>query len=99
VVFDAAGMTLRLDALREKGQDKLFIIFADRTSGKETYGAGRYLYAPLPDKDGRVVLDFNRAENPACAFTTFATCPLPPAQNRLAIRVEAGEKRYAMAGH
>lgn len=90
LVFDAGGRTLRLDALSEG--DKLFIIFADETSGRETYGAGRYLYAAQPDASGRVVLDFNKAFSPPCAYTDFATCPLPPPQNRLALRVEAGEK-------
>lgn len=69
---------------------KLFFIFSDRTSGKETYGGGRFLYADRP-RDGRVILDFNKAVNPPCAFTPFATCPLPPAQNRLQVRIEAGE--------
>jgi uncharacterized protein (DUF1684 family) len=73
--------------------DKLLIVFRDLTSRSETYGAGRFLYAK-PDEKGRVVLDFNKAENPPCAFTTFATCPLPPPQNRLRIRIPAGEKRF-----
>lgn len=74
-------------------EGKLFIIFRDLTSKTETYGAGRFLYA---DKavNGKVVLDFNQAENPPCAFTEFATCPLPPQQNRLDIEIKAGEKRY-----
>ena len=74
-------------------EKKLFIIFRDLTAGKTTYGAGRYLYAELP-KDGKVVLDFNRAENPPCAFTDFATCPLPPKENRLPLAIPAGEKSY-----
>jgi uncharacterized protein (DUF1684 family) len=69
---------------------QLFFIFRDETSGKETYGGGRFLYADRP-KDGNVILDFNKAINPPCAFTQFATCPLPPAQNRLKVRIEAGE--------
>jgi uncharacterized protein (DUF1684 family) len=69
---------------------RLFFIFRDETSGKETYGGGRFLYADHP-KDGNVILDFNKAVNPPCAFTPFATCPLPPSQNRLKIRIEAGE--------
>jgi uncharacterized protein (DUF1684 family) len=69
----------------------LFFIFRDRTSGKQTYPAGRFLYAE-PAKDGRVVLDFNRAQNPPCAFTAFATCPLPPKGNALAVAVASGEK-------
>jgi uncharacterized protein (DUF1684 family) len=93
VVFDWQGKTYRLDAL--KGDDKggLFVIFADQTNGKETYGAGRFLDTD-PPKDGKVAIDFNTAYNPPCAFTPFATCPLPPAQNRLALRVDAGEKKY-----
>lgn len=70
---------------------ELFIIFKDATSAHGTYPAGRFLYADMP-KDGKVVLDFNRAVNPPCAFTLFATCPLPPKQNQLGFGVPAGEK-------
>ena len=76
----------------EEGEDQLFFIFADQTNKTDTYGAGRFLYAKMP-QDGKVVLDFNRAYNPPCAFSHFATCPLPPRENRLPLRVEAGEKR------
>ncbi|RKH52763.1 DUF1684 domain-containing protein [Corallococcus interemptor] len=93
LVFTVAGKEYRLMPVAEDGSDELFIIFGDETNRDATYGAGRFLEAPLPDKDGRVVLDFNRAYNPPCAFTRFATCPLPPRGNRLAVRVEAGEKR------
>jgi uncharacterized protein (DUF1684 family) len=72
---------------------QLFFIFGDATNGAETYPSGRFLYSALP-RNGQVVLDFNRAENPPCAFTAFATCPLPPEQNRLPIRVAAGEMAY-----
>jgi uncharacterized protein (DUF1684 family) len=99
LVFEVNGKTYRLDPVLEKGSKQLFIIFGDKTTGKETYGAGRYLYADPPGPDGNVVVDFNKAHNPSCAFTKFATCPLPPRQNRLAIRVEAGEKKYAGSGH
>jgi uncharacterized protein (DUF1684 family) len=92
LAFEVGGREYRLQALKEKGEEQLFIIFADQTSGKETYGAGRYLYADPPDASGRVTLDFNRAYSPPCAFTRYATCPLPPAQNRLPLPVEAGEK-------
>jgi len=92
-VFQLGGKQLRLTPVIEEGEDKLFFIFADETNRTDTYGAGRFLYADLP-KDGKVVLDFNRAYNPPCAFSHFATCPLPPRENRLATRVEAGEKRY-----
>ncbi|MEJ1960575.1 MAG: DUF1684 domain-containing protein [Gammaproteobacteria bacterium] len=99
LVFTHGGKEYRLDAVLEEPSDKeLFVLFADGTSGKETYGAGRFLYVPLP-KDGVVRLDFNKAYNPPCAFNDFATCPLPPSQNRLlSVRIEAGEKSYA-GGH
>jgi uncharacterized protein len=93
VVFSVEGKEYRLDPVLEQGSNQLFFIFADQTNRDETYGAGRFLYADLP-KDGKVVLDFNRAYNPPCAFTPYATCPLPPPQNRLKLRVAAGEKRY-----
>ena len=98
-VFEVAGKSYRLDAVLEKGEERLFIIFADQTTGKETYGAGRYLYADPPGASGKVIVDFNKAYNPPCAFTKFATCPLPPKQNRLALRIAAGEKKYAGASH
>ena len=91
-VFDRDGKTFELIPVQES-PDSLFFIFSDETSGKETYGAARFLYSDLP-KDGKVVLDFNRAVNPPCAFTPFATCPLPPKENRLTVRVTAGEKNY-----
>ena len=97
VVFDWQGKTYRMDALPGGDKGELFLIFADQTNGKATYGAGRFLDAEAP-KDGKVVVDFNTAYNPPCAFTAFATCPLPPAQNRLAVAVEAGEKKFG-AGH
>jgi uncharacterized protein (DUF1684 family) len=97
IVFDWQGKTYRLDALGDPAKG-LSLIFADQTNGKETYGAGRFLETGAV-KDGKVVVDFNLAYNPPCAFTSFATCPLPPSQNRLALRVEAGEKRYAGSGH
>jgi uncharacterized protein len=97
--FTLDGETLRLDGVLEDPTSlELFFILRDRTSGKETYGAGRFLYAELP-KHGRVVLDFNEAYNPPCAFTPYATCPLPPKQNWLPVRVEAGEMSYTGPGH
>jgi uncharacterized protein (DUF1684 family) len=92
VSFTVGGQEIHLEALLESPNAKeLFFMFRDATSGKTTYGAGRYLYTELP-KDGRVIVDFNRAMNPPCAFTDFATCPLPPAANRLSIAVTAGEQ-------
>lgn len=93
LAFDLNGRTFRLEALEEG--DQLFIIFSDETSGNETYGLGRYLYAPKPDSRGITVLDFTKAYNPPCAFTEYATCPIPPAQNHLQIRITAGEKYHA----
>jgi uncharacterized protein (DUF1684 family) len=98
LVFQVGGTEYRLVALQEDGAKELFLVFGDRTNGQETYGGGRFLYAPAPGPDGATWLDFNRAYNPPCAFTPYATCPLPPRENRLPIRVEAGEKSYAK-GH
>lgn len=95
VVFAVGGKAYRLEALLETDDaDELFFLFRDGTSGKTTYGAGRYLYTPLP-KNGRVDMDFNKAKNPPCAFTDFATCPLPPAANRLSVPIQAGELDHA----
>jgi uncharacterized protein (DUF1684 family) len=91
VRFTVNGQMCRLDAIREG--ESLFFIFKDKTSGRETYPAGRFLYTDLP-KNGEVILDLNKAYNPPCAFTPFATCPLPPQQNVLSVRIEAGELRY-----
>ena len=92
--FRLHGQDVRLyPVLEEPDAKELFFIFRDQPSGKETYGAGRFLYSDLP-RDGKVVLDFNKAYNPPCAFTPYATCPLPPKENRLPVRVEAGEKTY-----
>lgn len=97
-VFERDGKTYELlPVIEVPGDTQLFLIFADRTSGKETYGAARFLYADMP-KDGKIVLDFNKAYNPPCAFTAFATCPLAPSENRLDLRVTAGEKKYR-GGH
>ncbi|WP_083468472.1 DUF1684 domain-containing protein [Stenotrophomonas pictorum] len=93
VEFERDGRTWRLEALGEPGRP-LQIIFADRTSGRGSYAAGRYIDLEVPDADSQVVIDFNRAYNPPCAFTPFATCPLPPPENRMDLLVEAGEKAY-----
>jgi uncharacterized protein len=98
LVFTLDGKEYRIDPVLEDGSDEYFLIFKDDTSRDETYQAGRYLYAAKPGPDGKTVIDFNKAYNPPCAFTAFATCPLPPPQNRLPVRIEAGEKRYD-AGH
>ncbi len=92
--FELQGEKHQLDPLGEPGAKQLFIIFSDMTSGKETYGAGRFLYVDAPDENGNTFIDFNKAYNPPCAFTEYATCPLPPRQNWLTISVTAGEKDY-----
>lgn len=94
LVFTVDGKEYRVDPIVEEGSKDFFIIFRDATSRDETYGAGRYLYASPPGADGKVIVDFNKAYNPPCAFTPYATCPLPPEQNRLPVRIEAGEKKY-----
>ena len=100
VSFTRDGKTFELLPVLETADAKeLWFIFADRTSGKETYGAGRFLYSELPGKDGKLVVDFNRAYNPPCAFTPHATCPLAPPENRLDLAVTAGEKKYVGSGH
>jgi uncharacterized protein (DUF1684 family) len=92
LVFKKDGKEYRLDPVDEG--DEFFVIFADETSSEETYGAGRFLYTEVPESAGNVILDFNKAYNPPCAFTPYATCPLPPKQNYLKLRVTAGEKKY-----
>ncbi|MDQ6701511.1 MAG: DUF1684 domain-containing protein [Acidobacteriota bacterium] len=92
VEFTLEGHSYRLEPVIEE-PNELFFIFRDLTSERESYGSGRFLKSEMP-KNGAVILDFNQAYNPPCAFTAFATCPLPPRQNRLSLRIEAGEKRY-----
>ena len=89
VTFSLNGQQHRMTPFLD--DDELMFVFRDTTSGETTYPAARFLYTPLP-KDGKVVLDFNRAENPPCAFNPYATCPLPPQENRLSVPVEAGEQ-------
>lgn len=93
LTFTLNGSTHQLRPVLEDDGKQLFIIFRDQTAGETTYGAGRFLYADLP-KDGKVILDFNRAENPPCAFTQYATCPLPPRANFLSIPIPAGERAF-----
>ena len=93
VAFKVNGVDCRLDV--EDAGDSYFINFQDATTGKITYGAGRFLEGtPKADKDGVVMLDFNKATCPPCAYTSFATCPLPPAGNRLSVAITAGEKKF-----
>ncbi len=92
LVFQLEGKEFRLDVVDEDGL--MFIIFADESNGLETYASGRFLYCDAADAEGYTWLDFNKSYNPPCAFTDFATCPLPPRQNRLGIKILAGEKNY-----
>ncbi|MCS6951523.1 MAG: DUF1684 domain-containing protein [Bryobacteraceae bacterium] len=89
VEFRVAGKQVRLEPVLDNG--RLWFLFKDQTSGRETYGAGRFLYADLP-QNGAVMLDFNKAYNPPCAFNPYTTCPLPPKQNHLPVPIRAGEK-------
>ncbi len=95
-VWKQRDQELRLEPVLSEDGKELFFIFKDATSGKETYPAGRFLYAAMP-VDGKVVLDFNKAYTPPCAFTPHATCPLPPEGNRVSAKIEAGERNYG--GH
>lgn len=92
--FKIDGETHTLAPLNSPGSDRFFIIFGDETNGGETYGGGRYIYIDTPGEDNTTYIDFNKAYNPPCVFTEFATCPLPPAQNKLPVEVTAGEKMY-----
>ena len=94
VAFEVEGVTYRLQALLGGDSGELWLVFGDATNGDETYGGGRFLYTSAPDADGALVVDFNRAYNPPCVFSPYATCPLPWPANRLPIRIEAGERTY-----
>ena len=94
VVFVRDGATHRIKAM-DGGEGILWLVFGDATNGETTYGGGRFLYTDPPTPDGSVIVDFNRAYNPPCVFSPYATCPLPPEENRLPIRIEAGERRLA----
>jgi uncharacterized protein len=91
IIFPHGTVEHHLDVVEEPGEDEYFVIFHDRTAGKTTYEAGRFLYVAKPGADGRVTIDFNRAYTPPCGFTPFATCPLPPRQNWLPLSIRAGE--------
>lgn len=94
VVFELEGRTHRLQGLRGGDRGELWLVFGDATNGAETYGGGRFLYTTALDEDGTVIVDFNRAYNPPCVFSPFATCPLPWPANRLPVRITAGEKSF-----
>ena len=98
LLFDVDGKQYRLETVLEDGETDYFVMFADQTSGKQTYGAGRFMYVK-PPVDGKTILDFNKSYNPPCAFSPYATCPLPPPENRLPFAVTAGEFKYTGGGH
>lgn len=97
VTFEKDGKAYSLEAVDE-GDHTLFLIYADRTSGHESYAAARFLYADYPDAQGNTVVDFNKGYNPPCAFTAYSTCPMPPLQNRLDLAITAGEKKPLKPG-
>jgi uncharacterized protein (DUF1684 family) len=95
IAFEVDGARWRIAALPGKDDGCVWLVFGDATNGQETYGGGRFLYTEPVREDGSVALDFNVAYNPPCVFSPYATCPLPPAENRLPIRIEAGERAFA----
>ena len=97
VTFEKDGKAYTLEAVDE-GDHQLFLIYADRTSGHESYAAARSLYAEYPDAQGNTIVDFNQGYNPPCAFTAYSTCPMPPLQNRLDLAITAGEKKPLKPG-
>ncbi|HRK55819.1 MAG TPA: DUF1684 domain-containing protein [Cyclobacteriaceae bacterium] len=94
LVFTIDGVEYRLDAIDDGTEGEYYILFGDKTNETETYPSGRYMYVKYPDGDGKVIVDFNKSYNPPCAFTEFATCPLPPKQNGLDLTITAGEKNF-----
>jgi uncharacterized protein (DUF1684 family) len=91
VTFSLKGQAHTMEAWRSG--KRLWFVFRDRTSGRDTYPSARFLYTDAPN-EGAVVMDFNYAQNPPCAYNPYTTCPLPPSQNRLGVAIEAGEKKY-----
>ena len=94
LVFKVDGKECRLEAIGKPDSKRYFMIFADETNGKETYGAGKYVYIDSPSEDGTTIIDFNKSYNPPCAFTDYATCSFPSEENRLSVKITAGEKAY-----
>ena len=95
LVFNLNRNEFRFETIDQ--DETMFIIFSDQTNGTETYGGGRFIDIPMPDENGNIWIDFNTAYNPACAFTELATCPIPPAANKMPISVPAGEQKYIFA--
>jgi len=97
LIFQIDGQTYSLDVIADPGTRELYVMFTDETTGKGTYGNGRQLSTAPPDENGKVMVDFNKAFNWPCAYTPYATCPIPPKQNHIPVRIEAGEKNYQVA--
>lgn len=98
-VFQVGGEEYRLDLTGDPESRYLFVVFGDGTNGEESYAGGRFLSVEAPNEDDWIVIDFNRAYNPPCVFTPYATCPVPPPGNVLPVRIEAGEMMYRGVGH
>lgn len=94
LVFTINDVEYRLDAVDDGTEGEYYILYGDKTNEHETYPSGRYMYVKYPDENGKVIVDFNKGYNPPCAFTSFATCPLAPAQNLLDLSITAGEKNF-----
>lgn len=99
LVFTIDDKECRLETVEDSAAGDLFLMFRDETSGKETYGGGRFLHVTKPTATGEVLVDFNLAYNPPCAFTPHATCPVPPRQNALPVEIKAGERYRNPKGH
>jgi uncharacterized protein len=97
VRFEVDGEAATLTLFASPDMHELFLPFRDATSGRQTYGAGRYLEVEPPDADGRVVVDFNDAYNPYCAYNASWSCPIPPGENWLAVAIRAGERTFTGA--
>jgi uncharacterized protein (DUF1684 family) len=95
--FMIDGQAVKLQAILTPDGKQLSFLFRDRTAGHETYGAGRFLETDLPN-NGKVIVDFNEAYNPYCAYNVLFACPIPPRENHLPVRIEAGERDYPHAG-
>jgi uncharacterized protein (DUF1684 family) len=99
VVFSIGQEEHRLDTTGSPESKAFFIVFGDTTNGQDTYERGRFITIEAPDDQGHTFIDFNKAYNPPCAFTDYATCPMPPTQNQLPVRIEAGEKNSTSHKH
>lgn len=99
LVFELDGKKYSLDPISVRNGERYWLIFGDETNEVETYGAGRFLYTDGVDENGETYIDFNQSYNPPCVFTPYATCPLPPKQNILKIRITAGEKNWNHDNH